>query len=244
MRPDLNKVLCERERRGSHHLKHKAVRRSKKHAPDLDPEEGGHAGREGMKHRYVVSGDTKSFSENLNPLQGIVRKWVNRPWNKFFSELCKTFNMRSVINQHILQHLYQYVEKETFEKDGVLYVREHQYTPEMPLALSNAEFYVDLRGIIRLNRDRVTYRQIRQATEMRRLAEEGKVLLTIDKGTVLRKIEETWFTFDVRPIPVDVPVYDSFRRTIVKRTKDRWSPTTYHTNRRTTSRKLLRAHGL
>jgi hypothetical protein len=54
-------------------------------------------------------------------------------------------------------------------------------------------------------------------------------------------MDEIWFLFDLLPIPAE-PVHDSFLRTFVERS--RRGASTYHTNRRSASRKLLRREGL
>lgn len=114
MREDLNKLLCERERIG-HSDRYGSYRRLKHFKDESDIEDSdelftgvGSSHRESMKIRYGY--DTKSFNENLNPLYGFIHKSVGKKWDKIYSEICKVFDKRSVINQHILIHLFQKVE--------------------------------------------------------------------------------------------------------------------------------------
>ena len=152
MRLDLNKLLCERERHRSTN-KHRPYRRMKKFQPHLDPDGDIHAKKqEGMRWRYGWDG--KDFNENLSPLRGQIRKALGKRFDKFYSELCKVFDKRSVINQHILLHLDQELErKDVFVgKDGRLWVH-HLYGSDVPIWKSGVEYFVDPRnGIIRRNK--------------------------------------------------------------------------------------------
>lgn len=206
MRSDLNKLLCEHERNGSRDH-YKNYRKLKKFNPRTGEEFENLPAREGMKLRY--GWDCKSFGENLNPLYGAVRKAVGRPWNKFYSELCENFDKRSVINQHILVHLFQYVEVDTvFEENGELYVRS-AYRPTERLRGSSVDYYVDPRdGILKLNKHRKSWKQAaaeRQAEGARKLAERFR---KIDDNNVLHKIDGVWYHFELKEIPEGKIVYE------------------------------------
>lgn len=192
MRKDLNKQLCERERSGSS-KKYREVRHNKKFKLDLN-EDGSNAKQESMTYRYGY--DTKNFNENLTPLKGQVRKAVGKRWDTFYSEFCKNFDMRSVINQHILQHLDQYCERGIIVKDGELYIRNENSYRDGKLRDSNyVEFYVDPRdGIIKRNKWYKNKKR-QQATEPRE-----KVKIEIDKDNVLHFIEGVWFHFTLKDI--------------------------------------------
>lgn len=199
MRDDLNKQLCERERRGSR-MKYRSVRHKKKHDLPLDEEGENTRSRESMTFRYD---NTKSFNENLKPLYGAVRKAVGRRWDTFYSELCQAFNMRSVINQHILQHLEWYCERNVVIQDGQLFVREYPSFPLTPLRESKrTEFYVDPRdGIIKKNKwFRKSTAQELQA-RARQEKEEAAKHRQLDDNNVLHLIDGVWFHFTLKDIP-------------------------------------------
>lgn len=205
MREDLNKLLCERER--LRHWDHYSnYRHLKKYEERFDIEQEddepftgvGSGHRESMKHRYGY--DDKPFNENLNPLWGFVHKSVGKKWDKVYSEICKVFDKRSVINQHILVHLFQKVETKFIRAgaDGKLYY-ENQYTWRtdqrlVPLKESSIEYYVDPRdGILKYNHSRLTYRQEAQLRRKEREKEEAKIKRVINKETELHKINSSWF---------------------------------------------------
>ena len=204
MRADLNKQLCERERVG-HSKRYKEVRRSKKFS---NPGEEGEnlPSFESTKHRYGY--ETKDFNENLNPLYSQLRKALGRPWDKFYSELCQNFDKRSVINAHILQHLYDRIAVNVEERNGELWIMERYGGPTLLKNSSYTEYYVDPRdGIIKKNKASETYRQ----SQRRRAAEaEKKSLETVrwlDNYNVLRKINDTWFHFELKDIPKGTVTY-------------------------------------
>jgi hypothetical protein len=197
MRADLNKQLCERERRGSGR-KYKEFRRAKKFN-QVGEEGEGMPSFESTMHRYGY--ERKDFNENLNPLYSQLRKAVGRPWDKFYSELCENFDKRSVINNHILEHLYDRIEVKTVMKGDVVWVHP-RYGDPRPLKESRSEYYVDPRdGIIKKNKHYVSYRQEQRLRAAEKAAEEAKVTKWIDDDHVLRKIDDIWFIFTMKDLP-------------------------------------------
>jgi len=116
MREDFNKLLTERERIG-HKAKFHDIRNAKGNK-NLDPDMSG--GKESIhrQRRSSVKVNKKSFNENLNPLKNFLRVNVGRPWDKIYSDICSAFDKRKVVNNHILEHLFQYVEREVYIIDG------------------------------------------------------------------------------------------------------------------------------
>lgn len=177
MRSDLNKLLCERERFG-HRASYGDVRHVRN--DDIFDKHGEFVGkqRESMTTRHNRGWRRKHFNENLNPLYGWVRKNVNRPWNKAYSELCQTFNMDSVINQHILTHLFDFVETQTkLDENGKVYI--HGWGGEWKRTHdSYSEFYVHPKtGILTYNKHRFDWRAAqRKLSEQRRKEEAAKTV--------------------------------------------------------------------
>lgn len=204
MRKDLNKQLCERQRRG-HDMHYGEWRHSRAHDAkfeyDLDDEpfEGvGSGHRESMKHRY--GWDTKSFNENLRPLYGFIRKSVGRVWDDVYSEICSVFDKRSVINQHILDHLFRYVETKNIyvAEDGELWVQATEYwrgpREDKPLRATSIEYYVDPRdGILKYNKHYRTWRQEWREHQKEKAEQQARIKRVVDKDTELRKIDGHWF---------------------------------------------------
>lgn len=204
MREDLNKLLCERQRRGSWRS-FKQVRRNKKFAI-RDPENT--ATREGMTWRHNATSQEKDLNENLRPLEGQVRAAVGRPWDKFYSDLCKVFDKRSVINQHILGHLKDFIELDVYVTAAGVLMQANKYMADSPLSTST-EFYVDPRdGIIKRNRRFGTYRQSAAKRRAAAAIELAAIHRVLPNGDVLHKIDDVWFLFTVEDAPVGQYIYD------------------------------------
>jgi hypothetical protein len=136
------------------------------------------------------------FGEHLNPLYGIVRKNVGRKWDDVYSEMSEVFDMRSVINAHILQHLWQYVERYTYIEDGVIMVRERYRSGPTTLADAFCEYYIHpVTGVLCKNDQYKTYDQRSRDRKADREAEERKTRIVISKTQELRRKDEAspWF---------------------------------------------------
>jgi hypothetical protein len=203
MRSDLNKQLCERERHRSYD-RYGNYRHLRKFNRTGDEELSGLPTREGMKHRYVNGWNTKDLNENLNPLWGAVRKNVGRRWDAFYSDICKVFDKRSVVNQHILDHLFQEVEREVYVgDDDKLYVRSRYGRGDTLLRDSYTEYYVDPRdGILKINKHYRTSSEVNRQRAAEKRREEAKVFRQLDENTVLRNVDGVWYEYEMKPYPV------------------------------------------
>jgi hypothetical protein len=206
MREDFNKLLTERERHG-----HKSRFRPTRHLKAFKPDEELSAGRESMKKRYgrAHGGDRKEFNENLNPLRNYIRCNVGRPWDSVYSEICQNFDKRKVINNHILEHLFQYVTIKLQYRDGVLCELQTSWRSGdgwVPVKESRwIEWYVDpADGILKENKHRKTYKQREAEGAAERLIERDKVYRKIDDSNHLFLVKGLWFNFKSKPHPPKV----------------------------------------
>lgn len=196
MRKDINKVLCERERRRSKDKFHN-YRSTLKQEFLRDPE--GASG--GLLTKGKIYGyDRKDFNENLNPLKGFLRKSVGRPWDDIYSELSQSLDRRSVINQHVFDHLMQYVAVNTMEKDGKLYVLS-KYSGTVPIENSYHDYYVHPVTRILVKVGGKTYRQ--KMKEIERIKEEAlaKTYREINAEESFVKLGGSWFHVKYRYAP-------------------------------------------
>ncbi|MFT3792760.1 MAG: DUF2384 domain-containing protein [Rudaea sp.] len=74
--------------------------------------------RESLRRRHT---DRKTLNENLAPLARFLCKQVGRPWDKVHAEICKGIDRRNTVQQHIHQHLDDYVITEVIVIDGRLH---------------------------------------------------------------------------------------------------------------------------
>lgn len=213
-----------------------------------------------MTKRYRAAYADKSFSENLNPLYGLIRKNVGRKWDDFYSELCEVFDKRSVINQHILDHLEQKVMVKTIlgEDGKIYYVTRWKGVIEV-----DTEYFVHpTTGILQKNVNFVSHRQkFRKAEELKK-QEEEKICKVIDSNTKLQLIDGVWFIVTYAKTPAEfimrsvsypwdkghtnrtykiyTPVYDVVLKDYVKYGLKK----EYAVSKRTASKKELKQHGV
>lgn len=121
MREDFAKLLVERERFGSGN-KNNVVRKNRRllRTSRKDPESLENlSSKDSMQRFNWSSGNLKSFNENLNPLKRFLHGQIGRPWDKVYEELRKHIDPRSTIQNHILEHLWDYVKRDVIldEKD-------------------------------------------------------------------------------------------------------------------------------
>jgi hypothetical protein len=106
------KVIVERPRLGGGVNKPKGYRRRlQRLAIDDLPR------REGI--RLCWGAHRKYFNEHLGPLRRYLNSQVGRPWNLVFSEICRHISRNSVVQDHLRDHVLDYVQVHVIEIDGV-----------------------------------------------------------------------------------------------------------------------------
>ncbi|MGH8049434.1 MAG: hypothetical protein ACREPB_02105, partial [Arenimonas sp.] len=189
MREDMYKVIVERPRHGRY-------RKSEYPCPQDLEESPSHEGLK-KRHRY-----RKSLNENLNPLKRFLAKQVNRPWDKVFSELCQNIDRRNTVQQHIHQHIDDFVARELITIDGELCTMEY-WGPSPLSGRGQSKLYVDPdTGILRKN----IFRESTRAEEkLNALAEEKKrnsKRRALDKRHQLLQLSGLWYFVTVDTVPV------------------------------------------
>lgn len=101
MRSDLHEVLIERPRGGQ---RRKTDRSHKPRAGEWTGGDDSYA--DSYRPRRLR---TKYFDDLLSPLRRWLRKQVDRPWDKVWSELANGIDSRSVVGRHLLDHVRQLV---------------------------------------------------------------------------------------------------------------------------------------
>ena len=99
-----------------------AVREDMPHLIVERPRSGGDRGRnrrakswmdlpkqQGMGHGHVLAGRYKVLNDNLAPLRRYLERQVGRPWNKVYSEICRNLRADNAVQQHVRQHLADFV---------------------------------------------------------------------------------------------------------------------------------------
>jgi len=142
-------------------------------------------------------GSKRHFNEHLSPLRRYLRKHVGRPWNKVHSEICAHINPSNVVQNHILTHLYQYVERHVVEVNGKIESRNG--TPISYWSL----FYVCPRtGLLRLTYRPANWRE-QYAVHYGSAVTELKIeaVQVVDPYHLCLKIHGVCKMVEVRPLP-------------------------------------------
>lgn len=218
MREDLNKVLCEDSRNGGldFHWYRKQMDKLAEPYEEYGDEEA-HSGdssrmRIGIRNSKLYWDGRRKFNEHLNPLKGILRKHVGKKWDKVYSELCSVFDKRSVINQHILLHLADYVNTtDIVIREGKVHVQERyryhrdQYVDGIvPLKKSNVQWYVDPRdGILKFNKQLDSIRTRRRQREAEHRKKQLDTKQVFKDGTEIeRATNGQWWIYKYEFYPM------------------------------------------
>src|SRR5882724_11253407 len=164
MREDMYKVIVERPRRGKAGDAAAARLRKDFEGPM----------RLGMRAGYGY----RSLNENLAPLRRYLHAQIGRPWNKVFSEICAGIDRRNTVQQHIHQHIRDFIATDVAVREDSIF----------------QEFYVNpSSGLICRNKD---YRSWRRRIAARRREEQAEIdalRRVVDERTLLLRLDEVWF---------------------------------------------------
>jgi hypothetical protein len=203
MREDMYKVIVERPRRGKQGDASADRRRR-----DLDGPL-----RLGMRAGYGY----RSLNENLAPLRRYLRAQVARPWSKVFSEICDGIDRRNTVQQHIHQHIRDFIAIDVDVRDGRLVDLADRWGFRSRDGAISQELYVDPRsGLIRLNKGYSSWRRTVAERKQREQAEIDSRRRIIDERAQLLRLNEVWFRVEVAPLPekrvVEVTVDGALRK--------------------------------
>jgi hypothetical protein len=251
MREDMDKVLVERPRSGRARVRaFQGSRRRRRHR--LDPDGESAPQRVGMRRDVI---EHKFFGEHLNPMYRYLHQQVDRPWAKVYGELCAQLDRRSVVQDHLFQHIKDRVAFETIWRDGEVLVRRR--TDLVPLADCGCELFVHpLTGILLPNRAReaALWRQRRERAERaaqphpdRRVGLPG-----IPPGCQWHRIDGLWYEVTLGTLDTsgeEASAYDVVLKIVSGRHRDalrqRYGRADrYAIRKRQLGRAELRAHGL
>ena len=203
MRSDMHKVIVERPRRQGSTWKNRktALRLSASQRAqaitDAEDYDSGHSRASSARHE-------KELNENLAPLKRYLIRQVGRPWDKVYSEICRTIDTRSAIGLHVLQHVDGFIAVDTFMQDGKVYERAWRSVMEV------SGLYVHpVTGIIRLPKRRPS-----------RPKRPELYLLAMSEMFEYEKIDGLWFQMAYRPChPQELAENPRMRRVLVRKSQ-------------------------
>jgi hypothetical protein len=186
MRNDMYKVIVERPRdwKGGYRL-------AARLRDDLD----------GPTHLGMRAGYAGRFlNENLAPLRRYLRAQVGRPWDKVFSEISVGIDRRNTVQQHIHQHIDEFIAIRVGVRDDRLI--DLGSLSSYRSGELRQELYVDPRtGLICVNKN---YRTWRHEIDERREQERAQLIARrriLNDRTVLLRFDDLWFEITLAELP-------------------------------------------
>ncbi len=143
MRKDMAKVIVERGRIGD-----PVRRRRGRDAPLQDGEGEPLRARVPRNPRETKN---KRLNETLNPLRRYLKAQIGRPWNKVYSEIAANLRVSSTVQQHVRDHLDDFVAIRTRMANGVV-MASGRFGGERPLSEDHRLMFVHPRtGLLKRN---------------------------------------------------------------------------------------------
>lgn len=158
--------------------------------------------KEGMRAPHVRHWGGKELNENLAPLMRFLRSRVGQRWNDVYSEISQHLRATNAVQQHVRDHLNDFVATRTQYADGQIWVSGHDFRP---LEESWRAFYVDPRdGILRENTSYRSWSTRQKEQQQAKKAEEAAVMHVASDGIEYRKVDGIWYevTWDNVPPPI------------------------------------------
>ncbi|RCJ27685.1 hypothetical protein A6770_25425 [Nostoc minutum NIES-26] len=120
----LSEIVIERPR-GGMKISLKKLKGFKKQLHKLTAE----ASQDGLLNPYLIKARNKSkhLSDHLGPLRRFLRSKVGQPWNDVYSELCQRLKTNTMAGQHVLDHVWDYVERYVEIIDSELYSKSYRW---------------------------------------------------------------------------------------------------------------------
>jgi len=199
MRSDLHEVLIERPRSGQRR------KTDRGHKPRVGEWTGGDDSyADSYRPRRLR---TKYFDDLLSPLRRWLRKQVDRPWDKVWSELASGIDSRTVVGRHLLDHVRQLVTLDG-EYDPVLRKvvgkpHEYRYGNGEPQVVHG--LYVDPRTKLLRWREPPSRRAARRGElePIRHLDGSPADLLQLSPTRLVLKLHGIWYEVSLARLPAD-----------------------------------------
>lgn len=194
MRHDMFKVIVERPRWSSRRDDGRPQRINFRRRQGDDEA----AAHESMRGPYA---ERKWLNENLNPLRRWLERQVDRPWDKVFAELCAGIDRRSTVQQHIHQHIDDFVARRVVRVYGVLH-GAGRFGDLEPLARRwGRRLYVDPdSGLLRVNRARARIRREDRTEWERSRRDPPADRRDLGEWRQLHRVGGVWYDVALAPV--------------------------------------------
>lgn len=182
MRKDMSKVIVERPRLGRASAGLKPGRTRALVDDDGEPLRA--------REPKGPARKTKNFNENLNPLKRYLAANVGRPWNKVYSEISAQLKPTSTVQQHVRDHLDDFVAVKTRMKGGQV-MTTPRFGGELSLERDRRLYFVHPRtGLLKKNSKRTSMAALKKLIRESEAAEQRARLRVIDAKTQLHLLND------------------------------------------------------
>jgi hypothetical protein len=155
---------------------------------------------DGLLSPYLIKprNKTKRFSDCLGPLYQWLQSHVGEYWDDVYSKLCQILDITTLSGQHIVSHVWGYVERDAVLIDGVPYRRKNRnfYDTALPLGYWYKQLYVHPEtGILCL---------AKRIPKVPKKKPDDFVF--VDAYHHYRKIDDLWYAFelaDIEPLAIN-----------------------------------------
>jgi hypothetical protein len=165
----------------------------------------------GMRAGHV---QRKWLNENLAPLRRFLISSAGRQWDKVRSELLAQIDQRSTVQQHIMEHVDDYVLTEIIVKPrsdaqpgkgGVVFLHRPRYSrlgELQPVEQSSSPLFVDPRtGILRETQSQMHRKAAQRQSSAAHELEQAKTVRIIDSTRQFRSFNGVWYEVVIAPVP-------------------------------------------
>ena len=155
---------------------------------------------------------SKRLNENLAPLRRYLVKQINRPWNKVYSEICENLKTTSTVQQHVRDHIEDFVAIKTRLEGGQIRTTG-RWGGDKPLTKEFRELYVHPRtGLLKRNPHFQSWKKHRQQRQSQALKERDDRMRVVDEHTQFHRLKDgTWWEVTLAKRP------DGFAEDVVLR---------------------------
>jgi hypothetical protein len=188
MRKDMSKVIVERPRLGRAWASEKRPGRSRV----VEDDDGAplRAGRGGRAPNRTKAIKTKGLNENLAPLKRYLGKQVGRPWNKIYSEIAANLKPTSTVQQHVRDHIEDFVAIKTRMRAGAVVVTG-SWGGEHALDGDYRPYFVHPRtGLLRANPNYRSWSRRLRERRAAEAAERASRMREVDAKTQLHRLKD------------------------------------------------------
>ncbi len=188
MRKDMAKLIVERPRMGRAAAGLKPGRTRVVVDDDGEPVRA-----KGAREPSGRARKTKTLNENLAPLKRYLAANVGRPWNKVFSEISAHLKPTSTVQQHVRDHLEDFVAMKTRMRAGKV-MTSGRSGGEHALDASYHLYYVHPRtGLLKKNAKRASWQKARKLKEAQAAAAIAHRMRVVDAKTQLHLFDGAWW---------------------------------------------------